>query len=83
MKPEVLVCLGATAAQALLGKDFSVTRQRGQLFPSPLAPNVFATVHPSSILRARDAEARHLQMRQFVKDLRRAATLLAHKKRTA
>jgi uracil-DNA glycosylase family protein len=82
-KPEVLVCLGATAAQALLGKSFSVTRRRGQLFPSRLAPYVLATVHPSSILRAPDVQARHSQMREFVKDLHRVATLLVHQKKTA
>jgi uracil-DNA glycosylase family protein len=75
VKPHVLVCLGATAAQALLGKDFSVTRQRGQTISSPLAPVVLATVHPSSILRARDDESRESQMRQFVADLSKIAQL--------
>jgi len=54
VRPEVLVCLGASAAHALLGKDFRVTRDRGKLIASPLAPQVIATVHPSSILRAQD-----------------------------
>ncbi len=54
VKPKVIVCLGATAAQALLGKNFRVTRQRGEFVESPLAPYVLATVHPSSILRAPD-----------------------------
>ncbi|MFY9793803.1 MAG: UdgX family uracil-DNA binding protein [Candidatus Sulfotelmatobacter sp.] len=76
VKPEVLVCLGATAAQALLGKEFSVIRQRGQLVESPLAPKVVATVHPSSILRAPDAAARQAQMQEFVRDLTRIAALL-------
>ena len=76
MKPEVLVCLGATAAQALLGRDFSVTRQRGQLVESMLAPKVLATVHPSSILRAPDSDARQAQMQEFVLDLTKIATLL-------
>ena len=58
LKPQVLVCLGATAAQALLGKEFSVTRQRGKFVKSTLAPTVMATVHPSSILRAPDEQAR-------------------------
>jgi len=75
VKPEVLVCLGATAAQALLGRDFSVTRQRGQLVESTLAPNVVATVHPSSILRAPDSDARQAQMQEFVLDLTKIATL--------
>jgi uracil-DNA glycosylase len=76
VKPEVLVCLGATAAQSLLGREFSVTRHRGQLVESPLAPKVVATVHPSSILRAPDAAARQSQMQEFVRDLTRIAALL-------
>ena len=76
VKPEVLVCLGATAAQALLGRDFSVTRQRGQLVESRLAPKVLATVHPSSILRAPDSDARQARMQEFVLDLTKIATLL-------
>ena len=75
VKPEVLVCLGATAAQSLLGRTFSVSRQRGRLIESPLAPIVMATVHPSSILRAPDDESRHAQMRAFVDDLRRVDQL--------
>src|SRR6266852_1296246 len=75
VKPEVLVCLGATAAQSLLGKDFSVSRRRGELVESGLAPYVMATVHPSSILRAIDHESRRLQMESFVADLRKVAQL--------
>ena len=75
VKPTVLVCLGATAAQALLGRDFRVTRQRGQLVESPLAPNVIATVHPSSILRADEAD-REAELAAFVSDLRKVAALL-------
>ena len=74
--PQVLVCLGATAAQALLGKDFKVSQRRGELVPSPLAPHVTATVHPSSILRAPDDEARHREMQRFVDDLKKIAKLL-------
>jgi uracil-DNA glycosylase len=70
VKPQILVCLGSTAAQSLLGWTFSVTRQRGQLIDSPLAPFVMATVHPSSILRAPDSDARQLQMRAFINDLK-------------
>jgi len=81
VKPEVIVCLGATAAQALLGKTFSVTRQRGQLIDSPLAPNVIATVHPSSILRAREEGERRLQTNAFVADLKKIAGLLLIRKR--
>ena len=69
VKPEVLVCLGATAAQALLGRQFRVSANRGRFVPSPLAPRVLATVHPSSILRAPDDATRHAEMRRFVADL--------------
>jgi uracil-DNA glycosylase family protein len=75
VKPRVLVCLGATAAQSLLGKEFSVTRQHGKLVESDLAPYAIATVHPSSILRAPDAESRRRQMREFVDDLKQVAAL--------
>jgi DNA polymerase len=71
VKPQVLVCLGATAAQALLGKTFKVSRQRGEFVPSPLAPFVTATVHPSSILRAPDDDSRREEMRRFVEDLKK------------
>jgi len=68
--PRVVVCLGATAAQALLGRSFRVTRQRGELFPQPAGHVVTATVHPSSILRAPDPAAREAQMAALVEDLR-------------
>ena len=77
VKPGVVVCLGATAAQALLGKKFRVTQERGRVFASPLAARVMATVHPSSILRAPDDEARRLEMSRFVDDLRRVAEVLS------
>jgi DNA polymerase len=83
VRPEVLVCLGATAAQALLGKTFSVTRQRAQWIESSLAPHVMATVHPSSILRAQDAESRREQMKMFVRDLQVAAKALGKNFRAA
>ncbi|MBV9481178.1 MAG: UdgX family uracil-DNA binding protein [Acidobacteria bacterium] len=83
VQPEVLVCLGASAAQALLGRNFSVTRQRGELVDSPLAPEVIATVHPSSILRAPDAETRRFEMTKFVDDLRKVAGVLASARRAA
>jgi uracil-DNA glycosylase family protein len=73
LRPEVVVCLGATAAQALLGKEFSVMRQRGEFVPSPLADYVMATVHPSSILRAIDHGSREQQMQAFVSDLKKTA----------
>jgi DNA polymerase len=69
VRPRVLVLLGATAAQALLGGSFRVSRQRGELLESELAPRVLATVHPSSILRAPDDEARALAYKGFVADL--------------
>ena len=76
VQPRVLVCLGATAAQALLGRDFRITRQRGEPVDSPLAPHVIATVHPSSILRAGGDESRREQMDDFVADLRTVAKLI-------
>ena len=76
VKPRVLVCLGATAAQALLGRQFKVTARRGELIPSPLAPVVLATVHPSSILRAPDEESRRLEMTLFTEDLKKVARAL-------
>src|SRR5262245_30703289 len=75
VRPKILVCLGATAAQALLGKDFRVSRQRGQPIPSPLADLVMATVHPSSILRPTD-ETREAEMEQFIDDLKIVADAL-------
>jgi uracil-DNA glycosylase len=83
VKPQVLVCLGATAAQALLGKDFSVTRRRGELVESGLATYVMATVHPSSILRARDQESRHLQMESFMEDLRKIVPVIKKPRKAA
>jgi len=76
LRPQVLVCLGATAAQALLGKDFRVTQRRGELLSSELAPHVMATVHPSSILRAPDDEARREETERFIEDLKRLVPLL-------
>jgi DNA polymerase len=74
IKPRVLVCLGATAAQALLGRDFRVSRQRGELVRSDLAESVIATVHPSSILRAEE-ETREQEYASLVRDLQKAAQL--------
>jgi uracil-DNA glycosylase family protein len=75
IEPRVLVCLGATAAQALLGRDFRVSKQRGELVESDLAENVIATVHPSSILRA-DDETREQEYRELVRDLEKVAKLI-------
>jgi len=77
LKPSVIVALGATAAQTLLGEDFRVTQSRGKPIPSPLAPHVIATVHPSSLLRAPDEETRRTETARFVEDLRVVAKLIA------
>jgi len=69
VRPEVIVCLGATAAQAVMGRAFRVTQQRGIFFPHALAKFVVATVHPSALLRAPDPERRHEEYRLFVRDL--------------
>jgi uracil-DNA glycosylase len=76
IEPRVLVCLGATAAQTLLGRDFRVTKQRGQPVESALAPFVLATLHPSSILRVRTETDRRIERRKLVDDLEVAARLL-------
>ncbi len=73
VKPRILVLLGATAAQALLGRDFRVSLQRGQFIERPGLPLMMATVHPSSILRAPDDESREIEMQAFVQDLKRLA----------
>jgi DNA polymerase len=78
--PEVLVLLGATAAQAILGRSFRVTRQRGEFVDSPLAPLVTATIHPSSILRADTDEDRRVAFEGFVRDLRQVATALGRRR---
>jgi len=80
LRPDVVVCLGATAAQALLGRSFRVTKQRGQLMAFEAAPHVLATVHPSSILRAPDDESRHREYELFVNDLRAVAAALRRQK---
>jgi DNA polymerase len=77
LQPRVLVCLGATAAQSLLGKTFKVSQRRGEFVTSSLARLVTATVHPSSILRARDDDARRAEMKQFVADLKKVAAALS------
>ena len=77
VNPRAIVCLGATAAQALLGRQFRVTAHRGEFVASPLAPLVLATVHPSSILRAPDDETRRAETKRFTDDLRRIAKALA------
>jgi DNA polymerase len=76
IEPHVLVCLGATAAQALFGPSFRVTAMRGKLIKSALAPKALATVHPSSILRSRSDAERREAMKRFTADLRIVARLL-------
>jgi DNA polymerase len=76
LKPKVVLCLGATAAQALLGRNFRVSQERGRFVASALAEFVMATVHPSSILRAPDEEARRKARQQFAKDLRKVARVI-------
>lgn len=77
VEPEVIVCLGATAAQALLGKDFRVTKQRGEFLPGPLGRTYLATIHPSAILRAIDDETRRQERQHFVDDLKIVAKYLS------
>jgi len=80
VKPQVVVLLGATAAQGILGNQFRVTKQRGQWLQSRIAPLVMATVHPSSILRAPDDNSRHEEMRKFVADLKKVAAQLQQRR---
>ena len=77
VRPRVVVCLGATAAQALLGRTFKVTKQRGEFFAQPEGHVITATVHPSSILRATDPAARESELAAFTDDLRQVAKTLA------
>jgi DNA polymerase len=82
IKPEVIVALGATAAQALLGRTFKVTQRRGELIRTPIGV-VTATVHPSSILRAPNDESRHKAMAEFTSDLSAVAAALRRRSRRA
>jgi len=82
VRPRVIVCLGATAAQALLGRDFRVTQDRGKLIATGAVP-IIATVHPSSILRAPDDDSRHREMARFTDDLRAVAAQIQHLARAA
>ncbi len=84
LKPQVIVLLGATAAQALLGRTFRVTKQRGEIIPSSDGPVMLATVHPSAILRAPDDDARREEMRKFIADLKVASAYInKHVRRAA
>jgi len=77
VKPHLVVALGATAAQALFGKAFRVTRERGKPIPSRWAPYAMPTVHPSSLLRAPDEETRQRETALFIEDLKKAAAVLS------
>jgi DNA polymerase len=76
VRPQVVVALGATAAQAMFGKGFRVTRERGRFVPFALAPYALATVHPSALLRAPDEATRRREILRFVEDLRQVAAIL-------
>ena len=82
VKPKIVVCLGATAAQALLGSQIKVTKERGKVILAGRLP-IVATVHPSSILRAPDSEARHREMASFIADLRVVAKQLTRRPKAA
>jgi DNA polymerase len=77
IQPRVIVALGSTAAKAVIARDFKVSLQRGQFVDSPLAPYVFATLHPSALLRLREDEEREVAFKQLVKDLRLIQKALA------
>ena len=79
LQPDVLVCLGATAAKALLGRNFRVSQERGKWMETDLAPHTMATVHPSTILRTPDDQSRRNQMKQFVADLKVVAKVIARR----
>ncbi|MGH9588437.1 MAG: uracil-DNA glycosylase family protein, partial [Acidobacteriaceae bacterium] len=76
--PRLIVCLGATAAQALLGSNFRVTQSHGELQHAEGLPPIIATLHPSAILRARTGEDRHRDTQLFLDDLRQAAAFVRH-----
>jgi uracil-DNA glycosylase family protein len=78
IRPGIIVALGATAAQTLLGRDFRVTQRRGEFIPSPSGKRVLATVHPSSILRAPDDRTRQKETERFVEDLKKVAALISN-----
>jgi len=75
IRPEVIVCLGATAARSVFGRDYRVTKERGEIVPHAWAPHATSTVHPSAILRAPDEEQRHLEYQRFVEDLKKVQAL--------
>ncbi len=76
IEPEVIVCLGATAAQTVFGPQYRVTQERGKFVAHPWAPQATSTVHPSAILRAPDEEQRHLEFERFVADLKKVRAVI-------
>jgi uracil-DNA glycosylase len=78
VKPEVIVCLGAVAAQSVLGPQFKLMQNRGKVFPSAVAPRVVATIHPSAVLRAPDSEGRRAAYEMLVADLKVVAKAIQH-----
>jgi len=81
IKPRIIVCLGATAAQSILGNKYRVTKERGRFIEHLLAPHVTSTVHPSAVLRAPDAEQREIEYRHFVADLEKVRELLSRERK--
>ena len=79
VKPEVVVCLGAVAAQSVLGSQFKLMQNHGKVLPSALAPHVVATIHPSAVLRAPDSEGRRAAYEMLVADLKVVAKVIKHK----
>ncbi len=82
IEPELIICMGATAAQAMLGREFRITTQRGKFFPSDYAAWVTATYHPSAILRAPDRDDRERKRAEFVSDLHEAGLRVARQRRS-
>jgi uracil-DNA glycosylase len=76
LRPQVIVCLGATAAQSILGSSYRLTKEHGKFVPHAWAPHVTSTIHPSAILRAPDEDQRHAQYRGFVADLEKVREML-------
>jgi len=76
IRPKIIVCLGATAAQSVFGRDYRLTKERGQFVEHAWAPHATSTVHPSAVLRAPDEEQRHLEYQKFIADLKKVHALM-------
>ena len=76
IRPKIIVCMGATAAQSVFGRDYRLTKERGQFVEHAWAPHATSTVHPSAILRAPDEEQRHLEYQKFIADLKKVQALM-------